>query len=308
MRNVRNSTRIPKRFASVYLSLISQGEVSPRDAQQVLTAAFAAEDYIDCIRNLTGWNIDPQAYINGLDQVGCRPLMLMSSKLITVPHQMIDTLTPGSKIYDRCLRALRKTCGIYGILQSSRVVPQGLTLVTSDTMNRPFASGGFADVWKARNDNGEIFAIKHLRTYEVDDLRHVKKVLRICHSVIQYFSLESLPQRYCKEVTVCTRIRHENVLSIEGVAPDLFEFCMVSKWMGNGNMLNYVRTQEQVDRANLVSSFASFAVVCWSILTADVQLLGITRGLYHLHSSGIIHGDLKGVSKAFDYLRHRHKC
>jgi len=73
-------------------------------------------------------------------------------------------------------------------------------------------------------------------------------------------------------------------------------------------MLNYVRTQEEVDRPGLVSSFASFVVVYWSILIVDFQLLGITRGLHHLHSSGMFHGDLKGVSKAFDCLRHRHEC
>lgn len=49
-------------------------------------------------------------------------------------------------------------------------------------------------------------------------------------------------------------MKHENVLNIEGVAPGLFEFCMVSRWMDNGNMLNYVRTQGQVDRMGLVSS------------------------------------------------------
>jgi len=59
---------------------------------------------------------------------------------------------------------------------------------------------------------------------------------------------------YCKEVTICRRMKHENVLNIEGVAPGLFEFCMVSRWMDNGNMLNYVRTQGQVDRMGLVSS------------------------------------------------------
>ena len=193
------TTGTPQRSASVNLTLVSQGRVSPRDAQQVLTDAFTADDYIDCIRNLTGWNIDPQAYIDNLDQVGPRLSTLISSALIAVPHQMIDnTLTPGSEIYDRCLRALRKTCGIYGILPSSRVMPQGLTLVTTNILKRPFASGGFADVWKARDDNGQLFAIKNLRTYEVDDLRHVRKVLQIYHSVSQCFSQESLPRSTAK--------------------------------------------------------------------------------------------------------------
>jgi len=181
-------------------------------------------------------NIDPRVYIDGLDQVGPCLSMLMSGALIAVPHQTIDTLTPGSEIYDRRLRALRKACGIYGILPSSRVVLQGLTLVVTDTTKCPFASGGFA-----RNDIGQIFVIKHLRTYEADDLRHVKEVLRVCHSVSRYFSPGPLPQKYCKEVTVCTRVGYENVPRVEGVAPEPFEICIVSKWMDSVNILNSTR-------------------------------------------------------------------
>lgn len=50
-------------------------------------------------------------------------------------------------------------------------------------------------------------------------------------------------------------MKHENVLGIEGVAPGLFDFelCLVSKWMHNGNMLEYVRANQTVDRMYLVS-------------------------------------------------------
>lgn len=103
-------------------------------------------------------------------------------------------------------------------------------------------------------------------------------------------------------------MRHENVLKIEGVAPELFEFCMVSRWMENGNMLEYLRTKEQVDRVGLVSLPVSW----WHLnnsqgFIADVQLIGITRGLQHLHFNHLIHGDLKGVSNAFGYLHHCRK-
>jgi len=133
-------------------------------------------------------------------------------------------------------------------------MPPGLTLVTAGTMKRPFASGGFSDVWKARNDSGQVFAIKNYLNYGVDNLNHVKKVLRVCHSVCQYFSLEPHHQKCYKEVVICRRIRHENVLNAEGIAPELFEFCMVFRWMKNGNMLHYVRTQGQVDRMSLVNT------------------------------------------------------
>ena len=60
----------PRRSASVPLSLISQNAVSPREALRVLTDAFAADDYLECIADLTKLDIDPQAYIDGLDRVG----------------------------------------------------------------------------------------------------------------------------------------------------------------------------------------------------------------------------------------------
>jgi len=236
--------------ASVHLSRISERTVSPQEAQQVLTAAFTAPDYIECIKNLTVWEINPQAYIDGLDQVCSRPLVLITSTLTTAPHQIIDTLAPGSEIYKCSLRALIKVCGIYGILPSSHLVPPGLTLTTK----RPFASGGFSDVWKARNDSGQVFSVKKLRTYEAVDLGQVKKVLRVFHSACQYFSLEPCHQKYYKDVVTCRRVRHENVLSVEGIAPGLFELCIVLKWMNNGNMLHYMRAQGQADRMSLVNA------------------------------------------------------
>ena len=72
----------------------------------------------------------------------------------------------------------------------------------------------------------------------------------------QNFSLEDRPQKYCKEVVICRRMRHCNVLSVEGVAPQLFELCMVSKWMSQGNMTQYMKNNENVDRMKLVSLLA----------------------------------------------------
>ena len=66
----------PHRSAAGHLSLISRDEVSPPDAKEVLIAAFSAEDYIHCIKNLHECKIGPQAYIDGLDQVGpCLPIL-----------------------------------------------------------------------------------------------------------------------------------------------------------------------------------------------------------------------------------------
>jgi hypothetical protein len=175
----------PHRSASDNLSLISENKVSPQDAQQVLHAAFTAEDYVHCVKNLNERNIDPQAYIDSLDRVRSRPPILMKNTSTAIPYQIIDELPPGSGIYHRCLRALRKACGIYGILPSSHLMSEGLTLVvTGDHKNRPSASGGFSDVWKARDDAGHIFAIKKFRTYEFDEDDYLKKVRTSDRSLI----------------------------------------------------------------------------------------------------------------------------
>jgi len=47
-------------------------------------------------------------------------------------------------------------------------------------------------------------------------------------------------------------MEHPNVMSIEGVAPKLFEFCMVSKWMENGNLSQYVAKHPGANRLELV--------------------------------------------------------
>ena len=246
--------KTPRRSASTHLSLISHNTVSPRDAQQVLVAAFTADDYFECIEHLEGQGIHPQAYIDGLDRVGPHLLPLKNSTLTLIPRQLIDIFEPGSEIFHRSLRALRKTCGIYGLLPTSHQVSEPLTLITPRGIKRPFASGGSSDVWKARNDGGQIFTVKQLRTYEVDDLRHVKKVIRFSDSLCHRFSLEYLFQRFCKYVIACKRKRHENIMTVEGVAPELFEFSLVSKWMDNGNMLQFVRAYPHVNRIDLVSS------------------------------------------------------
>ena len=238
----------PRNSAVAHLRRISQGV--PLDPQQVLTAAFTAIDYQDCIKNLPKWRIDPQAYIDGLDQVDSRLSVLVNHPLTPVLRQILDTLSSNSDIYKRCLRALRKACGIYGLLPVSHLLPPGLTTVSK----RAFASGGFGDVWKARSRDNHLFAVKRIRIYEVDNLEDVTKVLRLRTRRLSRFLTASPPQKYCKEVVICRRMRHSNVLSVEGVAPDLFELCMVSKWMAHGNMSTYLRDKENVDRMKLVSS------------------------------------------------------
>ena len=74
------------------------------------------------------------------------------------------------------------------------------------------------------------------------------------------------------------------------------QFAMVSEWMTNGNINQYVTAHPHKNRFELVSNPLKYFI---SSAVADNyrlrQLGGITRGLIHMHGQGMIHGDLKGV-------------
>jgi len=155
---------------------------------------------------------------------------------------------------------LRKTCGLYGILPASYTI----TYLLSKPGPRAFASGGSSDIWKLtdkRNPNMS-FAVKSLRVYGKDPIEEMNK-------------------KYCKEVIVCKRAKHPNVLSIEGVVHrGIFEFGMVFQWMDNGDLLSYVTKHPEVNRLDM--------------------LVGVTLGLEYLHGNEVVHGDLKSSNILVD--------
>ena len=56
--------------ASIPLKEIENWDGKSQDISQVLTTAFGAKDYLDCIKNLKARSIDPQSYVNSLDKAG----------------------------------------------------------------------------------------------------------------------------------------------------------------------------------------------------------------------------------------------
>ncbi|KAF9644756.1 kinase-like protein [Thelephora ganbajun] len=78
-------------------------------------------------------------------------------------------------------------------------------------------------------------------------------------------------------------LRHPNVLPLRGVTMTKDKFVMVSEWMDNGNINEFLgKKGTSVNRLELVCP------------------LEITRGLIYMHDRRIIHGDLKGVNIMID--------
>ena len=59
-------------------------------------------------------------------------------------------------------------------------------------------------------------------------------------------------QRFCKEFVPWKALRHPNVLPLLGVVMTETEFAMVSAWMPNGNINQFVREHQDANRFELV--------------------------------------------------------
>ena len=90
-------------------------------------------------------------------------------------------------------------------------------------------------------------------------------------------------------------LRHPNVLPLIGVMVSRNQFAMISDWMVNGNMSDFVKAHPDVNRITLVGlspgSFHPHFIDNYEIF----QLEGVAEGLIYVHDQGMIHGDLKGV-------------
>ena len=60
-------------------------------------------------------------------------------------------------------------------------------------------------------------------------------------------------QRFCKEFVAWKALRHPNVLPLLGVLMSGTQFAMVSRWMSNGNINQFVKAHQDVNRFELVS-------------------------------------------------------
>ncbi|KAF9780864.1 kinase-like domain-containing protein [Thelephora terrestris] len=158
-------------------------------------------------------------------------------------------------IRNGCLRSLYRVCARHSLLPRSLQIELGENLTGAARCH-----GAFGDVWK-HEYQGQQVAVKVLKMYESDDLRLVTR-------------------RFCKEFITWKSLRHPNVLPLLGVAMSESRFAMVSEWMPNGNIKEYVKGHESVNRFEL--------------------LVGITEGLIYMHERGMIHGDLKGANILID--------
>ena len=98
-------------------------------------------------------------------------------------------------------------------------------------------------------------------------------------------------------MVVWKRLTHDNVLPFHGVDKINFQLALVYDWAGSGNITQYLGSNPNVSRTRLVI-VAIIRLHYWLITDPRLysKLLEVAEGLLYLHSCGVVHGNLKGVS------------
>ncbi|KAJ7583148.1 kinase-like domain-containing protein, partial [Mycena floridula] len=111
----------------------------------------------------------------------------------------------------------------------------------------------------------------------------------VCLKVLRFFverpeMARELLIDCCREALVWKQLNHPNVLPFLGVNVELFapSFCLVSPWMSNGNLLQFLHRNPDFDRRNAITDIA-----------AAMQYL-------HEYSPPIVHADIRCANVLVD--------
>lgn len=71
-------------------------------------------------------------------------------------------------------------------------------------------------------------------------------------------------KRFCKEVVGWRSLHHRNVLPLLGVTMTKNRFVMISEWVGNGNIKEFLKTHTDADPVELVCFlFNVLTLICY---------------------------------------------
>ncbi|KAF9650320.1 kinase-like protein, partial [Thelephora ganbajun] len=147
------------------------------------------------------------------------------------------------------LANLRRVCGRYRVVPTTYVL---MGVVKDDPV--PQKTGIVTETWRG--------------TYEEKPVAiEVFKITEGCKDS------DRIKMRFYKQVVLWKRLTHKNVLPFLGVSRDVADFCLISPWMKNGCIVEYVHNNPHVNPLDLLKDAAN--------------------GLNYLHTSGLVHGDLR---------------
>jgi hypothetical protein len=113
--------------------------------------------------------VEAENLVDALDMVRSRSMDFHTARLIA-GDQVLSSNATNADMRNQCFKILRQVSLAHGILPKS-YRPSKVTL--SDTI--PYASGGFADIWKGQLD-GQQVCIKAFRTQAAANLDKIERV------------------------------------------------------------------------------------------------------------------------------------
>ncbi|KAJ7205752.1 kinase-like domain-containing protein, partial [Mycena pura] len=146
---------------------------------------------------------------------------------------------------------------LWRLSRASGLHPRCFALTGLQKIGQQVGAGGFGDIWKGLV-RGQSVCVKIMRLFRNDDIQAVLK-------------------EFGREALIWRQLCHPNLLPFFGLYYLDNRLCLVSPWMENGNILEFLgREPANTDRLSLI--------------------LDVARGLEYLHEQKVVHGDLKAIN------------
>ncbi|KAK7026357.1 kinase-like domain-containing protein, partial [Favolaschia claudopus] len=142
--------------------------------------------------------------------------------------------------------------------RASYLYPRCFTLTGLHKVGTQVAGGGYGDIWKGLV-RGQSVCVKMLRIFQDSDIAMAVK-------------------EFGAEAIIWRQLCHPNVLPFFGLYYIDQRLCLISPWMQNGNIMEFLA-------ANSPDTPRHFSMI-----------LDTASGLGYLHGQNTIHGDLKGIN------------
>ncbi|KAG8981770.1 hypothetical protein FRB94_002970 [Tulasnella sp. JGI-2019a] len=109
-------------------------------------------------------------------------------------------------------------------------------------------------------------------------------------------------RRYTREAKIWSSLDHVNVLSFYGVVEISSVAYLVAPWVAHGDLSKFLtrRLEYLAGSSSNQGSFSDRKCSAFSTFDEATVIHGIASGLAYLHTSGVIHGDIKAANVLLD--------